>query len=53
MDNEARKAFKFERGLKPNIKTKFSALRLRSYTKLVTQAMRVEDFVEFQPTREQ
>lgn len=46
VENKARKAFKFEQGLKPTIKTKFSVQRLRSYTNLVTQAL-LKDFAEF------
>lgn len=52
VENKARKALKFEQGLKPSTKTKFSALRLRSYIELVTRALLVEkDFMKFNPRR--
>lgn len=52
VENEERKAFKFEWGLRPSIRTKLSVLRLRSYSKLVTRALIIEDFAEFQKSKE-
>lgn len=47
--DEARKAYKFKRGLKPSIWSKLSALMLRSYSSIVAQALVVEqDLKEFE-----
>lgn len=48
-ENEACKAFKFERSLKPSIQSKLPTLRLKSYTKIVSRDLIMEkNYVEFQ-----
>ena len=42
MSNDVRKAKKFQRGLRPKIRTRMAALRLKSYSEVVETAKVVE-----------
>lgn len=54
MEDDARKAYKFEQGLKPSLHSNLFALMIRSYKSIVTRAILVKnDHEEFQSPREQ
>lgn len=51
--DDTKKAFKFEQGLKPNIRSRLSTLLIQAYSSIVERALIVEDLGDFAAFRDQ